>query len=180
MEMPSPSSFNPRTKNRAAITATLCWAAQSFQLRRCSRPGRRAGAGAFGRQRRRPHADAAGHRPGRAGDRHGLTRAQGAPGRRSGAWQVLVRDDTEDLSAAIRNVTGGGGVDFVFGGTGKTLFDVSISALHFKGVFVHYGRAGGPIPSLTLWDQPDEYTSSTSGAMPLMSRSISGGGARRR
>jgi len=46
-------------------------------------------------------------------------------------------------------------VDIVFEGTGKALFDVSISALHFKGVFVHYGRAGGPIPPLDLWDQPD-------------------------
>jgi len=38
---------------------------------------------------------------------------------------------------------------------GKTLFDISISALRYKGVFVHYGRAGGPIPPLSLWDQPD-------------------------
>jgi NADPH:quinone reductase len=77
------------------------------------------------------------------------------PAAEAGAWQVLVRDQTEDLGAAIRDLTGGGGVDVVFDGTGKTLFDVSISALHFKGVFVHYGRAGGPIPPLNLWDQPD-------------------------
>jgi NADPH:quinone reductase len=76
------------------------------------------------------------------------------PAAEAGAWRVLVRDETEDLGAAIRDLTGGG-VDVVFDGTGKTLFDVSISALHFKGVFVHYGRAGGPIPPLNLWDQPD-------------------------
>jgi NADPH:quinone reductase len=73
----------------------------------------------------------------------------------AGAWQVLVRDETEDLGAAIRNLTGGDGVDIVFDGTGKALFDVSMSALHFRGVFVHYGRAGGSIPPLSLWDQPD-------------------------
>jgi NADPH:quinone reductase len=73
----------------------------------------------------------------------------------AGAWQVLVRDETEDLATAIRDLTGGDGVDVVFDGTGKALFDVSMSVLHFRGVFVHYGRAGGPIPPLNLGDQPD-------------------------
>jgi NADPH2:quinone reductase len=73
----------------------------------------------------------------------------------AGAWEVLVRDEVEDLGAAIRDLTNGQGVDFVFDGTGKALFDVSISALHFGGVFVHYGRAGGSIPPIDLWQQPD-------------------------
>jgi NADPH2:quinone reductase len=73
----------------------------------------------------------------------------------AGASHVLVRDETDDLGTAIRNLTGGEGVDFVFDGTGKTLFDISIAVLRFRGVFVHYGRAGGRIPPLDLWDQPD-------------------------
>jgi NADPH2:quinone reductase len=73
----------------------------------------------------------------------------------AGAWKVLVRDETEDLGAAIRELTNGEGVDFAFDGTGRSLFDVSISSLRFRGVFVHYGRAGGPIPPLDLWVQPD-------------------------
>jgi NADPH:quinone reductase len=73
----------------------------------------------------------------------------------AGAWRVLVRDHTDDLAAAIRDLTGGNGVDIAFDGAGKTLFDISISSLHFGGVFVHHGRAGGPIPPLSLWDQPD-------------------------
>jgi NADPH:quinone reductase len=77
------------------------------------------------------------------------------PAAEAGAWQVLVRDETDDLGAAIWGLTSGGGVDIVFDGTGKALFDVSISALHFRGVFVHYGRSGGLIPPLNLWDQPD-------------------------
>lgn len=77
------------------------------------------------------------------------------PAAEAGAWQVLVREETKDLGTAIRDLTSGAGVDIVFDGTGKTLFDVSISALHFRGVFVHYGRAGGSIPPLNLWDQPD-------------------------
>ncbi|MFE4964886.1 quinone oxidoreductase family protein [Streptomyces sp. NPDC056660] len=73
----------------------------------------------------------------------------------AGAWKVLVRDETADLGAAIRELTDGEGVDFAFDGTGRSLFDVSISSLRHKGVFVHYGRAGGAIPPLDLWEQPD-------------------------
>ncbi|MFK0155214.1 quinone oxidoreductase family protein [Streptomyces sp. NPDC090493] len=73
----------------------------------------------------------------------------------AGAWKVLVRDETADLGAAVRELTGGEGVDFAFDGTGRSLFDVSVSSLRHKGVFVHYGRAGGAIPPLDLWEQPD-------------------------
>jgi NADPH:quinone reductase len=50
--------------------------------------------------------------------------------------------------------TDGEGVDIVFDGTGKTLFDVSVSVLRFKGVFVTYGYTGRHIPLIRLWDQP--------------------------
>ncbi|MEU9155502.1 quinone oxidoreductase [Streptomyces sp. NPDC048417] len=73
----------------------------------------------------------------------------------AGAWRVLVRDETADLGAAIRELTDGEGVDFAFDGTGRSLFDVSVSSLRHKGVFVHYGRAGGAIEPLDLWEQPD-------------------------
>ena len=66
-----------------------------------------------------------------------------AAAREAGAWQVLVRDETEDLGAAIRELAGGNGVDIVFDGTGKTLFDVSVSVLRVGGIFATYGYAGG-------------------------------------
>jgi NADPH2:quinone reductase len=72
----------------------------------------------------------------------------------AGAWQVLVRDETQDLGAAIRELVDGKGVDIAFDGTGKTLFDVSVSALRVGGIFVTYGYAGGHIPPISLWDQP--------------------------
>ena len=72
----------------------------------------------------------------------------------AGAWRVLVRDEIEDLGAAIRELTDGAGVDIVFDGTGKTLFDVNVSALRFNGVFATYGYAGGRIPPIDLWEQP--------------------------
>jgi NADPH:quinone reductase len=77
-----------------------------------------------------------------------------AAARKAGAWQVLVRDETKDLGAAIRELAGGNGVDIVFDGTGKTLFDVGVSVLRAGGIFATYGNAGGPIPPISLGDQP--------------------------
>jgi NADPH:quinone reductase len=72
----------------------------------------------------------------------------------AGAWQVLVREDIEDLDVAIRELTDGKGVDIAFDGTGKTLFETSVSALRVGGTFVTYGYAGGHIPPIDLWEQP--------------------------
>ena len=76
------------------------------------------------------------------------------PARDAGAWQVLVREEIEDLTAVIRELTDGKGVDIAFDGTGKTLFDTSVSALRFGGTFVTYGYAGGHIPPFNLFEQP--------------------------
>ena len=74
--------------------------------------------------------------------------------REAGAWRVLVRDETPDLGAAIRELVDGTGVDIAFDGTGNTLFEVSVSALRVGGTFVTYGYAGGHIPPISLWEQP--------------------------
>ena len=72
----------------------------------------------------------------------------------AGAWRVLVRDEIEDLGAAIQELIDGEGVDVAFDGTGKTLFEVSVSVLRFNGVFASYGWAGGRIPPIDLYQQP--------------------------
>lgn len=72
----------------------------------------------------------------------------------AGAWQVLVRDEIEDLDEAIRVVTDGKGVEIAFDGTGKTLFETSVSALRIGGTFVTFGYAGGHISPINLWEQP--------------------------
>jgi NADPH:quinone reductase len=72
----------------------------------------------------------------------------------AGAWKVLVRQEIDDLDAAIREVTDGRGVEIAFDGTGKTLFETSVAALRVGGTFVTFGYAGGPIPPIKLWEQP--------------------------
>lgn len=73
----------------------------------------------------------------------------------AGAWQVIVRDEVSDIAAAVRDSNDGRRANIVFDGAGKTLFDASMASLGFGGIFVHYGRAGGEIPPISLWDQPD-------------------------
>jgi NADPH:quinone reductase len=68
--------------------------------------------------------------------------------------RVIATVSIGDLDAAIRELTDGKGVDIAFDGTGKTLFDTSVSALRVGGTFVTYGYAGGPIPPINLWEQP--------------------------
>jgi NADPH2:quinone reductase len=77
-----------------------------------------------------------------------------AAAREAGAWQVLVRDETEDLGAAIRDLVNGNGVDIAFDGTGAALFEASVSVLRTGGTFVTYGSSGGQIPPISLLDQP--------------------------
>ena len=74
----------------------------------------------------------------------------------AGARHVLVRDETEELGSAIRDLTGGDGVDVVFDQTGKALFEVSISVLRQQGVLVRYDSAGRSIPLLSSWNRQDD------------------------
>lgn len=67
---------------------------------------------------------------------------------------MLVRDEIDDLAGAIQQLVNGKGVDLVFDGTGKTLFETSLSVLRVGGTFVTYGYAGGHIPPVSLWEQP--------------------------
>ncbi len=73
----------------------------------------------------------------------------------AGASDVLVRDQQVDLAAEVRRLTKGRGVDVVFDGTGADSYRASIDATRYGGTFVHFGQAGGPIPPLDLWEQPD-------------------------
>lgn len=74
--------------------------------------------------------------------------------RAAGADVVVVRG-AEDLPARVRELTEGRGVDVVYDGTGAAAFADSVASVAYGGTFVHFGQAGGPIPPLDLWEQPD-------------------------
>ncbi len=85
-----------------------------------------------------------------------VSRAEKTPAARAaGAQNVLVGAQKTDVTTAVRDLTGGHGVQAVFDGTGAEGFAASIGAVAYGGVYVLYGQAGTPVPPITLWDQPD-------------------------
>ncbi|WP_433058019.1 quinone oxidoreductase family protein [Dactylosporangium sp. CS-033363] len=52
----------------------------------------------------------------------------------------------EDALAAVREVTGGIGVDAVYDGVGKDTFETSLQALRPRGTLVLFGSASGKVP----------------------------------
>jgi len=72
----------------------------------------------------------------------------------AGAESVIVRGE-DDLPGRVRELTDGRGVDVAYDGTGASAFGDSVASIAYGGTFVHFGQAGGPIPPLDLWDQPD-------------------------
>ena len=65
--------------------------------------------------------------------------------RAAGCDHVIAYHDT-DVAAAIREITGGRGVDVAFDAVGADTFEGSLASLALKGHLVHYGQASGPIP----------------------------------
>ncbi|MDT4937927.1 MAG: NADPH:quinone reductase [Pseudonocardiales bacterium] len=63
-----------------------------------------------------------------------------------GADHVVRYDQTDDLAAAVRDVTGGVGVDVVYDGVGRATFDASLAALRRRGMLVLFGASSGAVP----------------------------------
>ena len=61
-----------------------------------------------------------------------------------GADAVLLQD-APGLAAAVRELTGGAGVDAVFDGVGKATFEASLDSLRRRGLLVSYGNASGAV-----------------------------------
>ncbi|WP_427017076.1 quinone oxidoreductase family protein [Pseudarthrobacter sp. P1] len=73
--------------------------------------------------------------------------AKEALARAAGADEVLRYDG---FAPAVRELTGGVGVDVVFDGVGKDTFDGSLAALRTRGMLVLFGGASGQVPPFEL------------------------------
>lgn len=67
--------------------------------------------------------------------------------RAAGADEVLRYDG---FAEAVRELTGGVGVDVVFDGVGKDTFDGSLASLRIRGMLVLFGGASGQVPPFDL------------------------------
>lgn len=67
-----------------------------------------------------------------------------------GAETALDYTEVEDLAAAVREATGGRGVDVVYDGVGVSTFEASLASLRPRGLLALYGAASGPVPPFDL------------------------------
>lgn len=68
----------------------------------------------------------------------GLVRELGA--------EAAIDYTTADFEAEVLRLTGGGGVNVVYDGVGKTTFDKSLDSLAVRGYLALYGQSSGPVP----------------------------------
>ena len=67
-----------------------------------------------------------------------------------GAEVAIDYSAVDDLAAAVREPTGGTGVDVVYDGVGAATFEASLDSLRPRGVLALYGAASGPVPPFDL------------------------------
>jgi NADPH2:quinone reductase len=78
------------------------------------------------------------------------TEAKAAKARELGADHIVNYAEVSDVAAAVRDLTGGVGVDAVYDGVGKTTFDASLASLRPRGTLAVFGAASGQVPPFDL------------------------------
>ena len=59
----------------------------------------------------------------------------------------VIRYDTEDVAARVREILGGTGVQVVYDGVGAATFQGSLDSLAPRGTLALFGQASGPVPT---------------------------------
>ncbi len=72
--------------------------------------------------------------------------------RESGAADVIVRTGADSISAKVRQLTDGAGVNIVYDSVGAETFEASLDSLAMRGHMVSYGNASGPAPAIAPLD----------------------------
>ncbi|WP_377644308.1 quinone oxidoreductase family protein [Oryzobacter terrae] len=67
-----------------------------------------------------------------------------------GAEHVIDYRAVDDLAAAVREATGGRGVDVAYDGVGKDTFDASLASLRPRGTLALFGAASGQVPPFEI------------------------------
>lgn len=67
-----------------------------------------------------------------------------------GAETVIDYTADVDLAEAVREATGGRGVDVAYDGVGRSTFDASLGSLRPRGLLVLFGGASGQVPEFDL------------------------------
>ena len=73
------------------------------------------------------------------------TRAKAELSLEAGASDVILYTE-QDFEAAVKQLTGGKGVDVVYDSVGKTTFEQSLNCLRPRGLLALFGASSGPVP----------------------------------
>ncbi|MEO1198799.1 MAG: quinone oxidoreductase [Pseudomonadota bacterium] len=69
---------------------------------------------------------------------------------RANGCDHVINYREEDFAARVREITDGAGCHVVYDGVGKDTFPASLECLRPRGMWVTFGNASGPVPSLDL------------------------------
>ncbi len=67
-----------------------------------------------------------------------------------GASHTIDYAAVDDVAGAVREATGGRGVDVAYDGVGRATFDASLASLRPRGMMVLFGAASGQVPPFDL------------------------------
>jgi len=77
------------------------------------------------------------------------SREKEALARSAGADEVIFYNEV-DFEAAVKDLTGGAGVDVVYDSVGRSTFDKGLNCLRARGLMVLWGQASGAVPLFDL------------------------------
>jgi NADPH2:quinone reductase len=69
--------------------------------------------------------------------------------RRAGADRIVRYTETS-VPEAVREITGGRGVDVVYDSVGRSTFEGSLAALRPRGLLCSFGQSSGPVPPFDI------------------------------
>ncbi len=69
---------------------------------------------------------------------------------RAAGADEIIRSGAADLPGAVRELTGGAGVQVAYDGIGAPTFDASLASLRPRGMLALFGQAGGAVPPVDL------------------------------
>jgi len=64
--------------------------------------------------------------------------------------EYIINYKTENVIERVKEITGGKGVPVVYDGVGKDTFEISLSCLDYRGLFVSFGQSSGMIADVNL------------------------------
>ena len=64
--------------------------------------------------------------------------------------EYIINYKTENVIERVKEITGGKGVSVVYDGVGKDTFEISLSCLDYRGLFVSFGQSSGMIADVNL------------------------------